>query len=432
MKDLFATLPDDPAPPLAAGYLDSVLRRGRRSARRRLLGTAAVWTIVVLAVAGLAVPALSLPDRPAAPAAKPSLPERFAGYSVLTGTVGASPAGRAIALYGYGNGELFNMFQPVVAGADRNTYRRVDAMEDRGRPSALLSPDGTSVLLGDDYGATRDLVLVDLTTGRRRSVPIGEPVGVRLLAWSPDGRYVAYSAGAVGDNPDRMINFVDDEVRRSGELRLLDLATHQSRAFPAVHPAATAAFAGDGGRLAVQVDQRVQLFELDGRSIGTVEIPAGRELAAGVGWTPDGRFLATVPSGFVLHSTFLWNEGDVTFVPVTDGATPPAPVTGVVQVLGWRSATKLVAATLPMGLSSIDLTTGARERLSLFDTGSTCELGMQSCQVFDLQLATGLLADATVRPASSPDRGPWPLALTIPIAVVLLGATYLLWRRLRR
>ncbi|GGM34898.1 RNA polymerase sigma factor [Dactylosporangium sucinum] len=102
------------------------------------------------------------------------------------------------------------------------------------------------------------------------------------------------------------------------------------------------------------------------------------------------------------------------------------------RLLGWRSATTLVALTLPMGLSSIDLGTGARERLTRFDTGSTCELGMQTCQVFDLQLATGLLADVTVRRASSPDRGPWPFALTIPVTVVLLGATFLLWRRAMR
>jgi hypothetical protein len=97
-------------------------------------------------------------------------------YSLLISAVTKAAPGRAIALYGYGNGELINMFQSLVVGADRDRYRKVDAMEERNRPSALLAPNGTGVLLGDDCGATRDLVLVDLTTDKRRSIPLGDPV----------------------------------------------------------------------------------------------------------------------------------------------------------------------------------------------------------------------------------------------------------------
>src|ERR1700754_1204157 len=50
----------------------------------------------------------------------------------------------------------------------------------------------------------------------------------------------------------------------------------------------------DSHRLAVQGGQRAHLVDLDGRESGSVEIPAGRELAAGVGWSPDGGLLATV------------------------------------------------------------------------------------------------------------------------------------------
>jgi hypothetical protein len=39
-------------------------------------------------------------------------------------------------LYGYSSGEMFTMFQSLVVGADADTYRRVDAMEKRGHPSA--------------------------------------------------------------------------------------------------------------------------------------------------------------------------------------------------------------------------------------------------------------------------------------------------------
>ncbi|MER7008980.1 hypothetical protein ABT297_38880 [Dactylosporangium sp. NPDC000555] len=444
MRELFATLPDDPAPPMRDGYLDTVLTRGRRSARRRRIGTAAVWVLVVLALAVAAVPFTQPLTRPGAPTREPGLPDRFAGYSTLTSTVAKAPAGRAIALYTYGNGELFNMFQPLVVGADRDTYRRVDAMQERDLPSALLAPDGTLVLLGDNRGAISDLVLVDLGTGKRRSIPIDGPVGVRLLAWSPDGRYVAYSAATLTGS-DGTVNFVDSEVARGGTLRLLDLTTGRSTELAAGKPAWTAAFAPDSRRLAVQVGRTVHLLDLDGRESGTIKIRDDRELVANVGWSPDGRFLATVPwrgdgpsSGNTDLGEFLSNAGSVSFIPVADdgGPQPPAPVDGVVQVLGWRSASSLVAATTNdvghLFLTEVPLRDGPRRTLSSFDTGSTCELGMQTCRVADLRLATGLLSDATVRHARGPQRGPWPAALTTPIAAVVLGAGLLLWRRTRR
>lgn len=442
MRDLFVTLPDEPMPPMPPGYLDTVLTLGRRSVRRRRIGAVAVWAVVVLALA-LAfpvVPGLRLPAPPAATSEQPGLPDRFAGYSLLTSTVTKAPPGRAIALYGYGNGETFNMFQSLVVGADRDTYRQVDAMEERDRPSALLAPDGTRVLLGDDRGATSDLVLVDLTTGKGRSIPLGEPVGVRLLAWSPDGRYVAYSAAPLNG-----VDLVDYQVARAGTLRILDLSTGRSTEVPAVKPAWTAAFAPDSSRLAVQVGQEAHLIDLDGRESGSVHIAAGRELAGNVGWSPDGKFLATVPwatdgpfdgtaGGNTDHGVFLWAVHDIDFVAITDGgAPPPAPVQDVVRLLGWRSAGNVVIATAnaagQLSLAEVQLGDGTRRTLSRFDTGSTCELGAQTCEVFDLQLATGLLPDLTVRRAGSPQRGPWPAALTIS---VVLGAALLLWRRMRR
>jgi dipeptidyl aminopeptidase/acylaminoacyl peptidase len=445
MRDLFATLPEDPAPPLPAGYLDGVLAKGRRSARRARLAGAAAWAVVAVMLAALVVPAVPFDTSPAGRPGRPGIPDHFAGYSPLTSSVSRSPAGRAIALYGYGNGEMFPMVQSLVVGADHDTYRQVDAMEERGDPSALLAPDGTSVLLGDDRGATGDLLLVNLTTGERRSVPLGATVGVRLLAWSPDGRYVAYSAAPVTGS-DGSIDYVETTVGQTGTLRLLDLSTGRSTEVPALKPAWMAAFAPDGRRLAVQVGQTAHLIDLAGRETATVPLPKGRELAAGVGWTPDGAFLATVPwaasgpfdgtvGGNTAHGTFLSLAGTVDFVAVDRNAAPPAPVLDVVQLLGWRSAgSMLVLATNDRGqlsFAEVALGSGARRTLSRFDTGSTCELGMQTCQVWDLHLATGLLPDLVVREAGSPQRGPWPLALTVPITGVVI-VVVLVWRRRRR
>ncbi|MEV4619213.1 hypothetical protein AB0J74_10970 [Asanoa sp. NPDC049573] len=418
-----------------------------RSTRRRRLGAAALGAVAALLLALSGVP---FPVRSGDPTTGPSLPGSLAGYSMFTGSVTTSPPGRAIALYGYGSGETFNMFQPLVVGADRNTYRRVDAMQQRDRPSALLAPDGTRVLLGDDRGATGDLVLVDLATGERRSIPLGAPVGVRLLAWSPDGRYVAYSAAPVTDSGEfGSVNVVDAEIARSGTLRILDLSTGRSTTVPALTAVWTAAFAPDSRRLAVQVGQTAHLVDIDGRAAATVDIAAGRELAADVGWSPDGQFLATVPwasdgpfdgsnAGETGHGVFLWKNGDLAFVPVTDGGGAPAvPVKDVVRMLGWRTPQTVIVATMePAGnvaIVEVRRDTGTRRTLSLFDAGNSCELHTQPCQVFDLHLATGLLPDLAARDAGRPQRGgPWPLALNIVAGVAVIAAGWLLWRTINR
>jgi putative transposase len=160
-----------------------------------------------------------------------------------------------------------------------------------------------------------------------------------------------------------------------------------------------------------------------------------------VGWSPDGRFLATVPwisegpsNGGDTHDTFLYEIG-VEFVPVTDAGAPPARVRDVARLLGWRSAgSAVVAAVNDAGHASlveVQLDTGTRRTLSRFDTGSTCELGMQNCEISDLHLATGLLPDLTIRSAGRPQRGPWPLLVNAVFTTVVLGAAFLLWRGTR-
>ncbi|MFI5910336.1 WD40 repeat domain-containing protein [Dactylosporangium sp. NPDC051541] len=425
MVELFAALPDGPVPPLAADYVDRVLTHARRSARRRRLGAAAAWTAIVAAVCTFLIPGVLPEPAPAAPGQRAALPDRFAGYSTLTSTAERAAPGRAIALYGYGSDALFTMFQQLVVGADADTYRRVGAWDGRGRAPGLLSPDGTWVLLGRAAGPAPELLLVDLTTGRERSVPLGAWLEVRLLAWSPDGRYVAYSAAPDGPayGGESTVGY---DVLQRGTLRLLDVTTGRSTEFPSMGRPSAAAFAPDSARMAVQEGERVHLLRLNGAEDRVVSVGAGRGLAPRAGWSPDGRLLATVP----------WDgpapaAGKVEFLAVGADAVAPAPVGDVARVLGWRDAGHLVVATAPGGhgleLAEVTLAAGDRRVLSRFDPGMTCEFGMQHCDVLDLQLATGLLAGLTVRAAGSPDRGPWPWPLRLLVAALAAAGLVVLY-----
>src|SRR6202007_1634196 len=60
-----------------------------------------------------------------------------------------------------------------------------------------LSPDGTRAAeVNFEGGATADLFVYDLKTGTRTRLTFGE--NTWFLAWSPDGKRLAYSAEKVG------------------------------------------------------------------------------------------------------------------------------------------------------------------------------------------------------------------------------------------
>ncbi|MET7422668.1 hypothetical protein [Dactylosporangium sp. NPDC005555] len=440
-EKLFRSVPLD-EPPLPVQYVEGLVTAGRRSVRRRrvaaTLAAALAVVLVLLVGAGGLVQLVAPPAVPAAPDATPSLPDRIAPFSSLTGTVSDSPGGRAVMLYQFGSGELFNQFQPLALGADRDTYRRLDAAEGRrGVRSWQLSPDGTTAVVTDDLVAVDALTLIDLRTGRRRQVMLPAPTGAVPLAFSPDGRTLAYSA--VPTPLSDQYNAMPAESRRTGVLVLVDLATGRHRTLSGVTPVFAASFAPDGQRIAVQTGPRVEIVDLDGRVVRSVDLPSEHILTGNAAWSPDGRLLA------VTGATTSTGEDGVTsynrrivFVDATGEGTVAAPIAAE-EMLGWRSARRVIAQVAagngPGEIRDVPLDGGLPGTLlSRFDDGSSCEYGTRTCQAFEIRMATGLLPSLVVRRAD-PDRGPWPGWFVVTVAgggVLLVAVAFLVYRRVTR
>src|SRR5690606_9200353 len=130
---------------------------------------------------------------------RPVLPDRFAGTTSRTASVEAAPPGPATAVFFYGTAATVDM--PVVVGVDGRTYRELDdfsRLTNAGQDPVLLAPDGSALAGGG--GAFLDLMTGELTV---RPVLPGDTLHdgwkpTLPLAWSPDGRWVAYGQFPVG------------------------------------------------------------------------------------------------------------------------------------------------------------------------------------------------------------------------------------------
>ena len=339
------------------------------------------------------------------PGSAVSLPDRIASYSHVTADVSEQPAGRAIALYQHGFGvEFLDFPQAVVLAADADAYRRLDVAEARagaetqGDPAPmLLSPDGTSVAVGDHDTADPDLVVVDLATGDVVRHPLPAARSIRPVAWSTDGGRLAYLADSSPTNP-----HIGHPL--AGDLVVLDLTTDETTTMPG-SGAVAAAFSPDGRRLAVERTSPPGVEVVDLATGRARSVFRGGSLPGPAAWSPDGRLLA------------IGTEG-TTFVDVVSSGTEPWQVphglTSHAGVVGWTADREAVLVDHGDDVSRVvaqPLDGGpGRELTRVEDTGS---YGVGS-----LQLATALLPGVEVRPASEPDRGPLPLGLRGGLALV--------------
>lgn len=338
------------------------------------------------------------------------------------------PAGRAIALLRYCSDDTS---QATVIGADRGSYRRLKLSRfDEGPDSGLIEPDGARVLLLDSADAANPehgARLVDLRTGAVRHIRLTPwqsniGAGPRLLAWSEDGRYVAYDVAAPPPADGTAAGSYEDGVPIA-DLAVLDLRTGASTRYPAIRSVRAAAFAPDG-RLAVQVRHQAWLVTIHGAVRRRIALPAGEDLAGPAAWSPDGTLLATTAT----TATTAAGPGvgtRVGFVRVSGAHRPvPEPVTAD-RLLGWRSDDR-VLVTSDRRVDEVVLGHRSARTVNRFPHHGD--------PVCDLHLAIGLVRQAAIRPAAEPDRGTAPLwPLPTGIAVLGLGGLigYLLLRRRR-
>jgi hypothetical protein len=398
-------------------------------ARRRpvLIGAAAV--LLVLAVA-------FLPGDAAQPRSGPAtIPDRMASYSHLTGSVSASPPGRAIALFQHGFGvEFLDFPQAIVVGADADVYRRLDEAEDRGGPESqgdpapmLLSPQGTHVAVGDHDTDRPDFAIVDLRTGDTSLYQLPDGRSVVPLAWSPDGTQLAYLFGAEPTNP-----FSGFPI--TGDVGLLDRQTGTAEALPGASDVKTAVFSPDGTELALQhgaLGGTLEVVSLVGDAPRIIEA-SGRVLDGPAAWSPDGLLLATTEADTCPHGDLGpcgAERTDISFVDATgEGRRVPDPLRMDVLdgngVLAW-SAPDEIAVRAGNSLAdagqdpetywvtAVPLDGGDPRRLSAIPGGGSYGVGR-------FQLASALFPDVDIRAASDTDRGPWPAPLRV-VAALLTG-----------
>lgn len=367
----------------------------------------------VVALAGVIAGVGDLVSGPVLQREPPSIPAVIAGDANFTASVRDDPGGRAAAVYVSGNSELFWRYRPLVVGADGDTYRRVDAIADRAGgggggdifPATLISPDGEYLLVSDGDSAVR----VDLTNGRERSYQLA-PEGNRsnILAWAPDGRRVAFTAiGWPG----------------SDRLAVLDVETGVTTDVPRAPGSAlpsVAAFAPDGSRLALQIEQHVELVAVAGGPVERLPLEPGHGLVPDVAWSPDGSLLATTLQGD-------YSTGRIAFLATAGGARPealrppgPTAETRPEDFIGWSGPDRVVTLTrggvhdwmVERELVEISVADRSRRPVGRFSGAHTCEYGGMHCQALDVRFASGLLKRLVTRPAGRPDRGPWPVWLT--------------------
>lgn len=358
----------------APGEATDLLRAGLHVRAQLLLSfrpltRLVVATLLLLVAGALIAQVLAMRGELGRPAARgasagPSIPARFPAWDPIPSAVAGHPLGAAIAAYSTGDEDGFTF--TMLVGADRAIARRA--------PAGQLSPDGRALAVvagGAQWQVLRQpslpLLILDLTTGRSRTVPDAAPRVETRVTWSADGSRLAWA--------------------EDGRLKILDRATGSLTTQGA---ADSASYALHDERLAVTRSGRLIVLASDGRVLGTHNT-SGYGLAR-AGWSPDGRrLLLGRIDGQAAH--------DVAAAVLDVSAGTQSPVDISDEVLAWADGNALLVRgdTFGAPLERLDLTSHVRTTVATFPAHD---------DVLDLQLATALVPGAQVVARPAAQRGP--------------------------
>ncbi|MFG1870526.1 hypothetical protein [Micromonospora arborensis] len=325
---------------------DRALATARRDRRRRL--TAATGALLVLVVAGVALPLARTPAPEPAATADAALPDRVGLPPIGTLHVTDRPRlgaasvifdGPAPRLHGFND---VNIVGVVDADSDRYRIMRMGG-ESLAGESVHLSPDGRYLARPDGDQDDPGVDVIDLVTGRtqRLTSTVDRSVWSTPVGWSADGGSLVVS----DDVPVAFDGATYTTVLSAvtvGEKRWTRLAASAQEA----HLGSVVAAAP--GRIAYQYGRTVAVTGLDGREQSSFALPDETWLAGKGAWRPDGAALTLATRR---PDTDEWTLRHVDSTTGRDVGPLRLPaVSGVVAIrlLGWApDGSALVAAYEP-------------------------------------------------------------------------------------
>ncbi|MFG1891703.1 TolB family protein [Micromonospora sp. NPDC049051] len=322
----------------------------------------------------------------------------------------------------------------AIVGADADRYRIIKGeIEAQAGEDTVLSPDGRRVAFRAVGHPRPRVEIVDLVTGRSRTVTSGVAgtVMIEPAGWSPDGRALVVR-DTVPANPERSayrqvlsIVWLDDDRRT----RLADdYEVHGS----------LVAFAPDGARLAFQTGRTVTVADLDGRRLSSFALAPETELAGKGAWSTDGRSLTVTR-----RDGASWSLRRIDPATGRDlGAIDTPAVSGVtaIRLLGWTAdETGWVVAyqPAPHAPAAFDGPLEMDQRLAYGNVGTVRVLALDRgadapttlltapMEVVAIDVSDDVIRSGRTRDASPPHGvGPrfWFWTVLIPVLVTGIAA----------
>ncbi|MEV6970437.1 hypothetical protein AB0M47_35555 [Hamadaea sp. NPDC051192] len=400
---------------------DDLWRRGRRTRRRRRI-VASILCLLVLA--GLAwLPVRGHTDTGFAGGGPDVLPKSVAAPYLWQQTFDADPNGPV--KLAFTTGHSLNFETAVVLVGRDDSYRLIYLAP--GQDVGSLSPDGRYLLRHN---------LLDLTTGEVHMV--SEPIWSLSLTpvWAPDSRtavaVIDRDDGVITYGPN---NEQLNDPSHPDDIVLVDVATGKLRTLLTADTDAAwgASFSPDGRRIAMVLGKEGKDYRFVVVDVATgelqVELPlSDRQLLAGpAAFSPDG---SSVLLAYGEQCSWWQYCGNQTFhlqrVDLADRriADETARFTGRPGLVAWRDEAPILTATdvATDSCQAIHLTPGQAKRLPLAVAGHGCGDWAR-----DL-LEHGRLDGPAIAPS------PWAAQSWAYLPVAVAGLVLGLWcyRRYRR